>query len=512
MQEANDIKDKEIKEGLKKAPTLATVMHFSREGTSYTNADGTRFNKHDKSRGVDVTIRDEYVKNGADNFLPFDISKTVIRSTIMRRAFRTICAVASGELRFIGADGMEVSEDRRKQILALYESIGITRRAFIKPAISSAYLYGACPVTFTWNSNGREFALSNVTKRDYKTMRLGKPMQVNGRTTYEKHYYHRNWGWRESGKNKKVQVSKRTKSWLQWERATKKNEDDVTWMYSYDMERTLGAPINRTQSYLIADMDELSDHYPLPSWFSATAMNYAEAEFLLSCFDLDDIKNGFHASGFVKVYHSSYKEPDSGEAVRTFEEHKKMVEERLRGSHNSGSVVVVPVGIDGEAVEDFMEFVPMESNNNRDRHDTLDSRTMKNLLSANSAIYSELFGIRDEKNALSEGDGKLIIGLKILNRFVIKPLKELFDDEKDGFLNMVNAMLGIEERTIIMPDLSAFLNIDGAAAMHYLHPEQWYAMYRDFGLMPSSEEQVQSGFIPAYRQGSSTSITVNNGN
>lgn len=456
-------------------------------------------NQHDWTRRTDLKIGQQYIKNGVDNFFPFDLSIAVKQSMLQKRAYNTISNVASGKIVFQLPDGTPVSDARRIQLEGIYRDLGITSHNFIKPVTKSNYLFGGTPVTMEFVSDGFGFVLNRVTKRDYKTMRLAFPSWNKVAHFYDKHYYHRNWGYRYNGRNGKQSVSDTTtKSWLEWNENPQKNFDEACFFYSYSPDRDLTQEVNRVQSYFIKDEDELSQHYPIPVWFSGAAFNYVRAEFLLSCFDIDDIENGLHAAGIVKVYHKSYKSPESGEAIETFEKHKRLVESKFRGSWNSGSITIVPVALDGEATQDTISFEPINTNNNRDRHEILDKRIKQNILSGNGAIYAELFGIGSEQSIFSEGDNKLLTGLKLLNEFTIKPLKSLLDEKDSGFLNLVNDILGIEERTIIAPNLGAFLNISPDLAKHFLHPDQWFAMLEDFGLSRPTIEQQQSDLIPAY--------------
>lgn len=474
----------------------ATDLKFIDTGSSYA----TGSNKHDFAKGVDISLKEAFIKNGADNFFPFHLVDAVKRSTIQKRAFKTITSVAAGDITFVSSDGKQpLSEQRYKALKAIYSELGITQGKFLRQAISSAYLFGSCPVSLSFASNGKGFVLSKVKDRDLKTFRLGTASMKEGDIIHDKHFYHQNWGWREESRSKKVKINeKKTLSWLEWDKDPIKNADNAAFMYSYDAERPLKDEINRTQSYFIGDLDGLTDFYPLPTWFSGAAFNYIKADFLLSCFDIDEIENGFQAHGTIKVFHKSYKNPESGEAKDTFEKHKKLIAEQYTGGYKSGALNIVPVGIDGEAVNDSMEFIPTPSTAGRERYTILGERINTAILSANGAIFSELFGIRNESNALSESPEKLINGLKILNQFTIKPLKALFDDPESGFLNMVNDMLGIEERALIVPNLAAFLNLDPTLAMHFLHPNQWFEMYKDFGLEPPSKEEISSGLIPAF--------------
>jgi hypothetical protein len=330
-------------------------------------------------------------------------------------------------------------------------------------------------------------------------MRLSFPEWENGKYVHKKHFYHRNWGYSESGRGKRVSISESTDSWLDWNKDPEQNWNEPCYVPEFDIELPRNRPVNRLQSYLIGDFDGLSDYYPNPIWFSGTTYNYIRAEFFLSCFDIDDIENGLHASGVVKVYHSSYVDPESDLAHQTFDDHQRMINEKLKHSYNSGSVMVIPMAIDPEGkfvpTDDYMEFEELKTNSTKDRHETFDKRIVNKILGANGIIMPELVGIRDEKSTLSESGSKLINAVKLLNQFTIKPQKELIED----FLNdIINPELGIEEKVTLLPNMGAFMNLSPDLSKHYLHPDQWYDTMQDFGLSKPTIEQMESGLIPAY--------------
>ena len=107
----------------------------------------------------------------------------------------------------------------------------------------------------------------------------------------------------------------------------------------------------------------------------------------------------------------------------------------------------------------------------------------------------ELLGIRDEKSTLSESGEKLLNAVKLLNQFTVKPQKELLEE---FYNDIVNPILGIEEKVVIAPNLGAFLSISDEIMKHFFHPDQWYDMYSEFGLSRPTVEQIESQLIPAY--------------
>ncbi len=485
---------------------LGGTLYFNKSSSSFVpdkTSERGKGNQHDEAKGVDLKIGEDYIKNGVDNFFPFDIEEVTKRSTFQKRAYQTITNIVCGHIVFQNEDGKAVTPQRQKQLIELYTSVGITKHNFLKPCVESNYLQGGSFNCLKFGSDGRGMALSGVTNRQFKTGRLSFPEWRNGGYFYDKHFYHRNWGYNYSGRNKKVRVSERTTlSWLDWNADPKKNFDEACFVHSYDVNRKLTDKNHRLQSVLIGDFDGLSDHYPMPSWFSGTTYNYQRSEFFLSCFDVDDIENGFHASGIVKVYHETYKDPETGEAKTLFEEHQKEIETKLKGSYNSGAVVIVPVGIDSEGkttnTNGSISFEELKTTGDKGRHDTFDARIKANILAANNIIMPELIGVRDEKSTLSEGGDKLINAVNLLNQFVVKPQKELLDDPQSGFFNkIVNPLLGITEKTVLVPNMN-FLSLSETLAKHFLHPDQWFEMMQSFGLSKPTIEQQLSGLIPAY--------------
>jgi hypothetical protein len=438
------------------------------------------------------------------------MENAVKRSNLQKRAFRTITNIINGRLIFQNEDLSPVTPERQRQLLEDYKMVNITKKGLIAPLVNSNYLQGGSVPTMQWASNGRQLVLDSVQARPYKTMRLSFPEWESGKYVHKKHFYHRNWGYSEQGRGKRISISDATKSWLDWNKDPEENWNEPCYVPEFNIELPRNKPVNRLQSYLIGDFDGLSDYYPNPIWFSGTTYNYIRAEFFLSCFDIDDIENGLHASGVVKVYHSSYVDPESDLAHQTFDDHQRMINEKLRHSYNSGSVMVIPMAIDPEGkfvpTDDYMEFEELKTNSTKDRHETFDKRIVNKILGANGIIMPELVGIRDEKSTLSESGSKLINAVKLLNQFTIKPQKELIED----FLNdIINPELGIEEKVTLLPNMGAFMNLSPDLAKHYLHPDQWYDTMQDFGLSKPTIEQQESGLIPAYVLNGSANQTLN---
>ncbi len=481
---------------------LGGNLYFTKESSMFVPSnEGHRGGlKHDENNDVDFKINDQYIKNGDNNFFPFDIEQAVKRSMVQKRAFKTITNLINGNMLFVNDDGLAVSIQRQKQLLDLYKSIGIDKNRFLSPVINSNYLQGGSFITNQFASNGRSFELSAVMPRPYKTGRLSAPEWGEFTQVHPKHYFHRNWGYKyKNGRGGKPSVSKRTLNWIEWNKDIKKNFDQVCWIPEYNLDLSLSSPVNRLQSSIIGDFDGLSDYYPLPSWFTGTTFNYLRSEFFLSCFDVDDIENGLHASGIMKVYHKDYIDPTTSQAKQTFDKHRLQIEQKMRGSKNSGSIAIVPmgIGVDGKMQpgSDYMEFEPIENNNVKDRHDTFDKRIMQKILGANSVIMPELLGMRDEKSTLSESGTKLLNAAKLLVQFVVVPQKEI----TENYLNdKINPLLGISEKVVITPNASAFANLDPDIMKHYLHPDNFYEMFSAFGIPKPTIEQIESGLIPAY--------------
>lgn len=480
---------------------LGGNLYFNKTSSMFVpNADHRGGSKHDENNDIDFRIgTDKFIKNGENNFFPFEVESVVKRSTTQKRAFKTITNLINGNKLFVNEDGLAVAPRRQKELMDYYKSIGIDNKKFFSPVVNCNYLQGGSFITNQFASNGRAFELVAVMPRVYKTGRLSAPEWGKFGQVHPKHFYHRNWGYKYKGKSKRQTVDARTLSWLEWNKDPVKNIDKVCYIPEYDLELRLSSPVNRLQSSLIGDFDGLSDYYPVPSWFSGSTYNYLRSEFLLSCFDVDDIENGLHASGIMKVYHEDYIDPTTSRAKNTFDRHVKQIETKMRGAKNSGSIAVVPValGVDGtvQPGKDYMEWVPIENNNAKDRHDSFDKRIIQKTLAANGVIMPELLGIRDEKSTLSESGTKLLNAAKLLIQFVVRPQKQLIEE----YLNeKIHPLAGISERIVIMPNAQAFANLAPDIMKHYFHPDHFYKAYEDFGIPQPTIEQIESGLIPAY--------------
>ena len=124
---------------------VSSVMLFNRDTVKFVDrnvASTSGDNKHDWAKGLDVKITDSYIKNGADNFFPNHLIDAVKRSTIQKRAFKTITSVAAGDITFINPDKSPVKQARLEQLKATYKELGLTRKKFLKPDTCSCYLFG----------------------------------------------------------------------------------------------------------------------------------------------------------------------------------------------------------------------------------------------------------------------------------------------------------------------------------------------------------------------------------
>lgn len=460
--------------------------------------------QHDFSRGVDIKTTDTYVRNGWDNFFPYDVQNAVLRSTLQKRAYESITSLATGKLVFLNSDGSTASDARTQQIMERYKMLGIDMRMIAKMNKSN-YLYGGTPMILKFGSNGIGMELSKVEFSDYKNFRLSAPVYKNGMRKYEKAFYHRTWGYYYGRPCRSKTQTVGAIDWIKYTEKSENYKDSIVYYPMYNEDNDLNEDINRAQVMFVQNMDLLKDHYPSAFWFTGETFNYIRASYLLSTFDVDDIENNFMTAGLLYVYSKKYMDPKSGEFRKKLNSDTEYIKRTNIGAANSGSVTIIPMAYDhnGKEVagEGYMRYVPIESNNKRERHEILDKRIKQAILAGNSAIYPELFGVRDSGAALSEGSEKLATGIKLLNLFAIVPLKKLIDDPQYGFLNVVNDMLGIQERAAITPNLRAFFSLSPDLIKHFMHPDNFYDFYTDFGFIRPTAEQIASGLIPAYNQG-----------
>ena len=226
------------------------MLFFNKTESRFVEKSNVRGkgNQHDENRNADLKGTEEFIKNGIDNFFPFDMENAVKRSNLQKRAFRTITNIINGRLIFQNEDLSPVTPERQKQNLETYKSVNITKRGLITPLVNSNYLQGGSVPTMQWASNGRQLALDSVQARPYKTMRLSFPEWENGKYVHKKHFYHRNWGYSESGRGKRVSISESTDSWLDWNKDPEQNWNEPCYVPGYNTELARNKPVNRLQS------------------------------------------------------------------------------------------------------------------------------------------------------------------------------------------------------------------------------------------------------------------------
>ena len=126
-----------------------------------------RGNQHDENNDVDLKIKDEFIKNGENNFFPFEIEEVSKRSMIQKRAFKTITSIVNGNIIFQNPDKSAVDIDRQNEIInEIYKPLGITKRGFIKQCIDSNYLQGGSFATLQFGSDGFGMVLSTIQRRN----------------------------------------------------------------------------------------------------------------------------------------------------------------------------------------------------------------------------------------------------------------------------------------------------------------------------------------------------------
>lgn len=444
-----------------------------------------------------VSASDIYLKNGADDNLPNIFKRAVRNSTILKRSYSTITSLAAGRLGF-SIDGEPLKPKEHSKILEHYRVHGVNRKLIVN-AVKQSYLYGGFPSTVSFKSTGYAFAPDKFKVRDYSTFRLSNVSFRGGDVVHDKHYYHRDWGINSLGnKVRYVRVHKDTPSWNKLKGDAKDYYTKVCYVPEYHADRSLRFKANRCLSHFIFNENPLSTTYPLPDWASSSSLNYAKADYLISEFDFNDIDKGFSSDGIIYVYHEDYVNADSGEAEKTFAGHVKMINDKLRGAKAKGSLAIVPVGLDGNAVNDTFKFEPTPTNANKERHTVLRASIEASLLSSNSCVLPELVGVKPNKSSLSESPEKLLTGMRLMNRFTVMPLCELVGGE---FLtDFVNPILGLEGlTTVLKPNMSGLYSMDIKTAKHYLHPDQWFELNKGLGIEKPDEAMVNSGLIPAYR-------------
>lgn len=175
--------------------------------------------------------------------------------------------------------------------------------------------------------------------------------------------------------------------------------------------------------FMYKDYEPSLPYYPIPSYYSA--LNYIEADGLLSSFYRNAINNGFTPSVIITI------PGNMGEEEK--EKFDKDLKASFCGNNGNNGVMVLY----GESKDIKPEVVPFQASKNADTYNNVDDIIFQKIISAHRLSSPTLAGISGS-GGLGGNANEIINSYVLYNQTVIKKLRRTILDALNPYLKFNN--------------------------------------------------------------------------
>ncbi len=252
------------------------------------------------------------------------------------------------------------------------------------------------------DTDGKAMTLDRIFLPDFPTMRKAKKV-FKGETDIEGEqldsFYKRDWLKGNHKGNKRIKIP------YKHEKNNKKTEVAI----------------------LINCGEGIDEYYPIPDYYSESAIDAIIVDREVMKFDRADLENGMNIGYIVTFFRADFTKTDPEKEERLRQQENDLIRKRMKGSENTNRVIVrrtVPGG-DQKSVE----VTPIPTNNVSDRHAIIDKRKNLAILSAHGFIAPELAGISGlASDGFSSEAERIKIGYELMIWNVIGDLKKKLEE------------------------------------------------------------------------------------
>lgn len=189
-----------------------------------------------------------------------------------------------------------------------------------------------------------------------------KKMNSDGKFFHKWHYYHETWGFR--GFNEKCYFN--MPRIIPIESYISEDNEDADLSQTAFAIKNIEVDDNRIEKF-VSSVCKMSpgiydNAYPLPTWKANSSINDIQAEFESSCIRIDYLRNGMHIFAVVNVYSTIYNTSTENDFDSSDEQWAEDLEiiKQLKGSYNSGRIIVNPLGTDDPNMDGKIEVEKIE--------------------------------------------------------------------------------------------------------------------------------------------------------
>ena len=225
-------------------------------------------------------------------------------------------------------------------------------------------------------------------------------------------------------------------------------------------------------SVSVSDSESIFDNaYPLPEWKTNSSLNSIEGEFQASCVNIDYLRNGLHIFAIVNVYSTDFRDTMGTEDAKkpidpnAIFKHNEDLFERLKGSYNSGKIIMNPVVATEQFPDGTIEIKEIKLEFPYQAVQFFNEESRAAILTA-WGVMADLFSIsKPEKNNLRSQEGFMAMGIVLLQEKV----RKLQSSIEKG-INKMLKYYGLKDvRCSIVPeDMSSYIVVLREFAEKYM--------------------------------------------
>jgi hypothetical protein len=282
-----------------------------------------------------------------------------------------------------------------------------------------------------------------------------RKMTSSGKIYNEHHFYNETWGFTGVNKKGKTPEIVPIKKYIELINSDKLNNEAFA-VLNIENEKS---PSEDFVSCEVSMSDNIFDNaYPLASWKANSSINDIQSEFESSCIRIDYLRNGLHIFAVVNIYSATYNTTTEN-ADETLDEswaEDLAIVQSLKGSYNSGRIIVNPLGTDDPNLDGKIVVEKIELSFPVEQVKYFNEEARSGILTA-WGVDADLFSItKPEKSNLRSQEGYL--------KIVILKLQELVRIYQHPIEKRVNYLLkyyGFTEikARMIKQDNSLFLTV-----------------------------------------------------
>lgn len=311
-------------------------------------------------------------------------------------------AIINGKNTYIVGDGWSISErglDLNDKIQAGGFKVGLESSKITRDISLDRIIFGGFATEAIPTKDGKKINMHHI---DFSKIRVGKTEFI------------------EEGEDKGK--TKPTKYFFTSDWTVQRPENNPDWIVFHDFPWDLEA-LDSDKRYIVYYKDYRPDlqEYPLPEYIGA--IPYINADYEISNFTFNNVKNGFSAGYLVNFYNGDPSEDQKADIEKRWKQQK-------HGGDNAGD----PILSFNEDKDSGVEVTPLPANGQDDRFLALNEQIRDEIYTGHN-FNPTLIGLKNATGFNNNADELRVAGEMLQNTYVTKQ-QEILEDFVNSWANL----------------------------------------------------------------------------